>query len=213
MGARMREVALTLLLAVTASTSAIANDQKPQCDLNDGTTCRAGQGRLRRAPPDERPLLADIPASCTIPNRLQYRDEEEEDAGAALGACGAAFKAWTDQYPTKNKPRRKVDDCMLTLLDEHLIYSLEQLPVPLQVCSARSLEKGAGRLQHTGAGPSVTCRFGQRGCGGPYEDPAIEDGVQAAWSPRDNEPCRRPMPGRIQGDLVMPIAGCPHERA
>lgn len=122
MGARMREVALTLLLAVTASTSAIADDEKPQCDLNDGTTVEQVRADFAAAPPDERPLLADIPAGCTIPNRL--RDEEEEDADAALGACSAAFKAWTDRYPTKNKPRRKVDDCMLTLLDGHLIYSL-----------------------------------------------------------------------------------------
>ena len=116
----MREVALALLLVALTATGAIADDQKPKCDLNDSATVGQVKTDFAAAVPNERPLLAAIPATCTIPNRLQYREEEETDT--ALAACNAAFKAWTDRYPTTNKPRRQLDDCMLALLYEHVVY-------------------------------------------------------------------------------------------
>jgi len=118
----MREIAFALMLVVAASTGAAADDQQPKCDLNDSPTVEQVRTDFAAADPGERPLLAAIPGSCTMPNRLQYR--EEEDTDTALGACNVAFKHWTDHYSVKNRPRRKIDDCMLALLYEHLVYAM-----------------------------------------------------------------------------------------
>jgi hypothetical protein len=118
----MREIALALVLVVAASTSAIADDQQPKCDLAESATVEQVRTDFAAAESGERALLVAIPGNCTIPNRLQYREEEETDT--ALGACSTTFTQWTDRYPTKNKPRRKIDDCMLALLYEHLVYAM-----------------------------------------------------------------------------------------